>query len=222
MGLADIHQYPPSKFAFDESDLILMVGTRLDNQMNFGNPPLFPKSTKIVCINGSHEEIELNRAADINMLCDPGVFLDTLSKLKVNNKWNLDNKWIEQNISEKKKWIDKSLKDLEKETIEAKKNGGKIHPLQLALDVQDAMKDNDWLVIDGGNTHFWSEIAINIAGHKGKKLGGILHPGTFSMLGVGVPFALSAKNLNPKSNVVLISGDGAFLSGGLSLSLIHI
>ena len=22
----------------------------------------------------------------------------------------------------------------------------------------------DWLVIDGGNTHFWSEIAINIAG----------------------------------------------------------
>ena len=217
MGLADIHQYPPSKFAFDESDLIIMVGTRLDNQMNFGNPPLFPKSTKIICINGSHEEIELNRAADINMLCDPGVFLDTLSKLKVNNKWNLDNNWIEQNISEKKKWIDKSLKDLEKETIEAKKNGGKIHPLQLALDVQDAMKDNDWLVIDGGNTHFWSEIAINIAGHKGKKLGGILHPGTFSMLGVGVPFALSAKNLNPKSNVVLISGDGAFLSGGLSI-----
>ena len=217
MGLADIHQYPPSKFAFDESDLILMVGTRLDNQMNFGNPPLFPKSTKIVCINGSHEEIELNRAADINMLCDPGVFLDTLRKLKVNNKWNLDSKWIEQNILEKKKWIDKSLKDLEKETIEAKKNGGKIHPLQLALDVQDAMKDNDWLVIDGGNTHFWSEIAINIAGHKGKKLGGILHPGTFSMLGVGVPFALSAKNLNPKSNVVLISGDGAFLSGGLSI-----
>ena len=106
MGLADIHQYPPSKFAFDESDLILMVGTRLDNQMNFGNPPLFPKSTKIICINGSHEEIELNRAADINMLCDPGVFLDTLSKLKVNNKWNLDNKWIEQNISEKKNWIE--------------------------------------------------------------------------------------------------------------------
>ena len=217
MGLADIHQYPPSEFALNNADLILMVGARLDNQMNFGNPPFFPKSTKLVCINGSHEEIEFNRAADINLLCDPGVFLDTLSNLKKNNKWNLDNKWIEQNISEKKKWIDKSLKDLEKETIEAKKNGGKIHPLQLALDVQDAMKDNDWLVIDGGNTHFWSEIAINIAGHKGKKLGGILHPGTFSMLGVGVPFALSAKNLNPKSNVVLISGDGAFLSGGLSI-----
>ena len=29
--------------------------------------------------------------------------------------------------------------------------------------------EKDWLVIDGGNTHFWSEIAINIAGSKGKK-----------------------------------------------------
>ena len=79
------------------------------------------------------------------------------------------------------------------------------------------MGEEDWLVIDGGNTHFWSEIAINIAGWKGKKLGGILHPGTFSMLGVGVSFAISAKNTNPNSNVILISGDGAFLSGGLSV-----
>ena len=217
MGLADIHQYPPSKMALHESDLVLMIGARLDNQMNFGNPPLFPKSTKLVCINGSHEEIELNRAADINLLCDPGVFLDKLIELKKNSKWKLNNEWFNKNKKEKKNWIDKTLDDLNKETEETKKNGGKIHPLQLALDVQEVLTENDWLVIDGGNTHFWSEIAINIAGSKGKKLGGILHPGTFSMLGVGVPFAVSAKNLNPKSNVVLISGDGAFLSGGLSI-----
>ncbi len=217
MGLADIHQYPPSKMALSESDLVLMIGARLDNQMNFGNPPLFPKSTKLVCINGSHEEIELNRAADINLLCDPGVFLDKLTELKKNSKWKLNNEWFEKNKTEKKNWINKTLDDLYKETEETKKSGGKIHPLQLALDVQEVLTENDWLVIDGGNTHFWSEIAINIAGSKGKKLGGILHPGTFSMLGVGVPFAVSAKNLNPKSNVVLISGDGAFLSGGLSI-----
>ncbi len=217
MGLADIHQYPPSKMALHESDLVLMIGARLDNQMNFGNPPLFPKSTKLVCINGSHEEIELNRAADINLLCDPGVFLDKLIELKKNSKWKLNNEWFNKNKKEKKNWINKTLDDLNKETEEAKKKGGKIHPLQLALDVQEVLTENDWLVIDGGNTHFWSEIAINISGSKGKKLGGILHPGTFSMLGVGVPFAVSAKNLNPKSNVVLISGDGAFLSGGLSI-----
>ncbi len=217
MGLADIHQYPPSEYALQNSDLVLVVGARLDNQMNFGNPPFIPKSSKLVCINGSHEEIELNRAADFCLLSDPGVFLDTLSNLKKNNKWTLGTTWFEENRKKKKEWVDKSLKDLEIEAEASKKNGGKIHPLQLSLDVQQAMGENDWLVIDGGNTHFWSEIAINIAGAKGKKLKGILHPGTFSMLGVGVSFALSAKNHNPDSNVVLISGDGAFLSGGMSI-----
>ncbi|MDC3054914.1 thiamine pyrophosphate-binding protein [Candidatus Pelagibacter sp.] len=217
MGLADIHQYPPSEFALHNSDLVLMIGARLDNQMNFGNPPFIPKTTTLVCINGSHEEIEFNRAADHNLLCDPGVFLDTLCNLKKNNKWNLGNSWFEDNKNKKKDWVDKSLNELKIEADKAKKNGGKIHPLQLALDVQDAMDEKDWLVIDGGNTHFWSEIAINLAGAQGKKLGGILHPGTFSMLGVGVSFALSAKNNNPKSNVILISGDGAFLSGGMSI-----
>ena len=217
MGLADIHQYPPSEFALHNSDLVLMIGARLDNQMNFGNPPFIPKTTTLVCINGSHEEIEFNRAADHNLLCDPGVFLDTLCNLKKNNKWNLGNSWFQDNKNKKKDWVNKSLNELKIEADKAKKNGGKIHPLQLALDVQDAMDEKDWLVIDGGNTHFWSEIAINLAGARGKKLGGILHPGTFSMLGVGVSFALSAKNNNPKSNVILISGDGAFLSGGMSI-----
>ncbi len=217
MGLADIHQYPPSEFALHNSDLVLMIGARLDNQMNFGNPPFIPKTTTLVCINGSHEEIEFNRAADHNLLCDPGVFLDTLCNLKKNNKWNLGNNWFQDNKNKKKDWVDKSLNELKIEADKAKKNGGKIHPLQLALDVQDVMDEKDWLVIDGGNTHFWSEIAINLAGAQGKKLGGILHPGTFSMLGVGVSFALSAKNNNPKSNVILISGDGAFLSGGMSI-----
>ena len=217
MGLADIHQYPPSEFALHNSDLVLMIGARLDNQMNFGNPPFIPKTTTLVCINGSHEEVEFNRAADHNLLCDPGVFLDTLINLKKNNKWFLGNAWFDENKNKKNSWVEKYLNDLKVEAETTKKNGGKIHPLQLALDVQSVMDEKDWLVIDGGNTHFWSEIAINLAGAQGKKLGGILHPGTFSMLGVGVSFALSAKNNNPNSNVVLISGDGAFLSGGMSI-----
>ena len=217
MGLADIHQYPPSKFALHESDLVLMVGGRLDNQMNFGNPPLFPDTTKLICVNGSHEEIEFNRAADILLLSDPEPFFNALLDLKKNGKWKLSKNWFELNKLKRKEWVETSLNELEKETSEAKLKGEKIHPLQLSLDVQEVMGEEDWLVIDGGNTHFWSEIAINIAGWKGKKLGGILHPGTFSMLGVGVSFAISAKNTNPNSNVILISGDGAFLSGGLSV-----
>ena len=216
MGLADIHQYHPSADAFHESDLVLMVGARLDNQMNFGNPPLFPDTTEVVCINGSHEEVDFNRAADFTLLSDPGAFLQRLIEEAKASDLRRDRSWYDLNRQRRAEWVAKMRADLEEEA-NAPEFGGRIHPLQLALDVQQAMGDEDWLVIDGGNTHFWSEIAVNLAGFQGKKLGGILHPGTFSLLGVGVSFAVSAKNVHRDKNVVLISGDGAFLSGGLSI-----
>ena len=206
MGLADIHQYAPSKYALQESDVVIMVGARLDNQMNFGNPPFIPQSTRLICVNGSHEELEFNRAADLTLLSDPGAFFDALALIEP-----YDRQWFDLNRRLRGEWVDQMLADI------PQLDDDKIHPLNLALDVQVAMSDNDWLVIDGGNTHFWSEIAINIAGWKGQKLANILHPGTFSMLGVGVPFATAAKLNNPDSQVVVISGDGAFLSGGSSI-----
>lgn len=212
MGLADIHQYPPSKFALEECDLCIMVGGRLDNQMNFGNPPLFPKSCMLICVNGSHEELDNNRAADNVLLCDPGAFFEQLLSLPP-----LDDAWIEENRAQRAQWVEKTLSDLKRETESSEWGGDQIHPLELALDVNGAMEAKDWLVFDGGNTHFWSEIAVNIAGWQGQQLAGVMHPGSYSLLGVGVSFALSAKNTHPDSNVVLISGDGAFLSGGLSI-----
>ena len=216
MGLADVHQYHPSADAFNESDLVLMVGARLDNQMNFGNAPLFPDTTELVCINGSHEEIDFNRAADFTLLSDPSAFLKALITLSDSPNFTGDRSWYNLNRKRRGEWVTKMLADVA-EDANASEFDGRIHPLHLAMDVQQAMGDEDWLVIDGGNTHFWSEIAVNLAGYQGKKLGGILHPGTFSLLGVGVSFAVSAKNIHRDKNVVLISGDGAFLSGGLSI-----
>ena len=210
MGLADFHQYHPSKPAIHESDLILMLGGRLDNQMNFGNAPFFPETTTLVCINGSHEELDYNRAADDVLLSDPGAFLQELTR--INRTWR---GWFEQQKTRRADWVAEWSEQIAKETVEDQR----IHPLQLSLDVQAEMGENDWLVFDGGNTHFWSEIAVNIAGWKGQKLGGILHPGNYSLLGVGVSFGISAKNMHPDRNVVVISGDGAFLSGGLSIEV---
>ena len=214
MGLADYHQYEPSKFAIQNSDVAVLLGGRLDNQMNFGNPPFFPESTRLICVNGSHEEIEYNRAADDVLLCHPGEFLERLANMRRTGSWRSEGIWFGKNLAMRRDWVDKTLSELE---TQAHDDGGKMHPLQLSLDVQDEIGHGDWLVFDGGNTHFWSEIAVNIAGWKGKKLGGILHPGNYSLLGVGVSLALSAKSTHPDRNVVLISGDGAFLSGGLSV-----
>ena len=213
MGLADIHQYAPSKYALQQADVALVVGGRLDNQINFGNPPFFPESLKLGCINGSPEELEYNRAADHTLLSDPGAFFQALLEAHAETGILFDSSWFEENKNQRGLWVDQMQYDAEKEA----EGSSNLHPLKLALEVQAAMSSNDWLVIDGGNTHFWSEIGINMAGWRGKKLKGILHPGAFSMLGVGVPFALAAKLKHPEDNVVVISGDGAFLSGGLSI-----
>ena len=213
MGLADVHQYAPSKNALADSDLTLVIGGRLDNQMNFGNPPFFPETTELVCINGSPEELELNRAADYTLLSDPGAFLDALCVLAEESTWSSSDSWLNKNRTLRGEWVDQMTAEL----TQSDQDDARIHPLQLALDVQQPLGADDWLVIDGGNTHFWSEIAVNMAGWGGQRLAGILHPGAFSMLGVGVSFALAAKLNHPGSQVVLISGDGAFLSGGLSV-----
>ena len=213
MGLADIHQYPPSAKALEESDLVMMLGGRLDNQMNFGNPPLFPKNSRLICINGSPEELEQNRSADQILLSDPSAFLEALMDFGKSRTSKERDEWYSFQKILRQKWVESSLSDLEQE----EPDDLMMHPLRLALEVQSLMNQNDWLVIDGGNTHFWSEIAVNMAGAQGKELAGILHPGSFSMLGVGVSFGLAAKLNHPKDRVVVISGDGAFLSGGLSI-----
>ncbi|MGI9477187.1 MAG: thiamine pyrophosphate-binding protein [Hyphomicrobiaceae bacterium] len=212
MGLADVHQYPPSQYALQQCDVAIMVGGRLDNQMNFGNPPLFPETCHLVCVNGSHEELEFNRSADEVLLSDPGAFFEALMTLAP-----FDKSWFDANKVKRGAWVEKTLTDLAAETAAGEAAGEKIHPLQLALDVNAELGENDWLVFDGGNTHFWSEIAVNVSGWQGGKLARIMHPGSYSLLGVGVSLALSAKNTHPESTVVLISGDGAFLSGGLGI-----
>jgi len=213
MGLADVYQYGPSRYALEHADVAVLVGGRLDNQMNFGNPPLFPASCELICVNGSPEELEQNRAADRVLLSDPGAFLENLLGLKASARDSQASDWMTLQRENRRAWVKQMLSEMDADDTP----GSGAHPLALALEVQKAMRPEDWLVIDGGNTHFWSEIAINIAGSQGKKLGGILHPGSFSMLGVGVSFALAAKLRHPQGHAVVISGDGAFLSGGLSI-----
>jgi len=213
MGLADVYQYGPSRYALEHADVAVLVGGRLDNQMNFGNPPLFPASCQLICVNGSPEELEQNRAADRVLLSDPGAFLENLLGLKASARDSQASDWMTLQRENRRAWVKQMLSEMDADDTP----GSGAHPLALALEVQKAMRPEDWLVIDGGNTHFWSEIAINIAGSQGKKLGGILHPGSFSMLGVGVSFALAAKLRHPQGHAVVISGDGAFLSGGLSI-----
>ena len=61
-----------------------------------------------------------------------------------------------------------------------------MHPLFVSMALLDTLSASDYLVIDGGDTHYWAEIALNIAAYEGKTLGGVFHPGPMSLLGCGL------------------------------------
>ncbi len=68
--------------------------------MNFGNPPFFQKDTTLICVNGSHEELDYNRAADEMLLSDPGAFLDAL--MGVGKTWD---SWFDQQKQRRADWV---------------------------------------------------------------------------------------------------------------------
>ena len=65
----------------------------------------------MVCINGSHEELEYNRAADEILLSDPGAFLNELMKLEKN--WD---EWFVLQKNNRKKWVDDWYRHIDKES----------------------------------------------------------------------------------------------------------
>ena len=98
-----------------------------------GNPPLIPSKAKLICINGSDEEINLNRSADELLLSDPGAFLDALTEDFLPSAWALDKDWLKKNIDARTEWIKKTVDDLDHETNQQNWSGGVIHPLKLSL-----------------------------------------------------------------------------------------
>jgi len=211
-GLADVHQYPPAEYALQNSDLVLTIGCRLDNMLNFGNPPLMPAQTNLVCVSASADDVAANHAADVNVLGHPKAVLSQLAMAAQSGQWADTHDWMKANRDARARWI-KGLEEL----LLREESSRPLHPLSVSVALVNAMGSNDFLVIDGGDTHYWAEMALNIAEFHGKKLRGVFHPGPYSLLGCGVAFGISIKMNHPNSNVVVLSGDGAFLSGGLSI-----
>lgn len=213
-GLADVHQYPPAEFALQKADLIVTFGCRLDNMLNFGNPPLLPSRALLVCVDSSTDDAGANHAADWRLLGHPRAVLAQLIASANANSWTVPKAWMEDNRRERADWI-KGLNELLRREGKARP----MHPLFVSVALINALSSNDYLVIDGGDTHYWAEMALNMAAHEGKALRGVFHPGPMSLLGCGVAFGLAIKLMHPDSAVVVLSGDGAFLSSGLSIEI---
>ena len=179
----------------NESDLVLLLGVKLDYQLGFGGSPPFNKDAKIICVDPDIQQLNRSRTISLIVNSDVGPFIETINK-KI-KKFNWDNS----------KWL-KSLKDTKRsyinEMTKLSDNKLPMHPMDVSLAIQKNLDDDTFVVFDGGDYCHFSRATVPIENYLRS-----LYVSSFGMIGVGLPYALGAKAALPDKKVILVVGDGS-------------
>ena len=187
--------------AYLETDLVLILGTRISLYYMFGD--VFNPAAKMIQVDIQPEEIGRNRMIDLPIISDIKAFLvECIARLNERQlAFELKDRfspWIETLKTADTIGKEPSKADWQNDNIP-------IHPLRLAREVDDFMdREDDIVVADGGDTTTWMGMTRTI-----QKPGHYLDYGLFGSLAVGLPYANAAKLRYPDKRVLLITGDGS-------------
>jgi len=193
------HFHLTRRYAFNNADVILIVGTPFDFRMGYGKR--LPQSAKVVQIDMSYATVGKNRDIDLGLVGDPGAILAEVTKAVRNGKASgadKRNAWLEQLRGEEKRLVEERLPRLQKDTAP-------IHPLRLAHEINQALTDNTMYIGDGGDVVTFSGGVVQPHGP-----GLWMDPGPLGTIGVGMPFVLGAKQARPDREIIALFGDGSF------------
>ncbi len=188
-------------FAQADADLVIFLGVRLSLYFMFGE--IIDNNAKIIQIDVSPEELGRNRAVDLPVCSDARGLLTECNRL-IDEQGAGDGLktqyagWVEQLRS-----MDTASKTMMQPTWESQDTP--IHPLRLMNEIDKFMdRDDDIIVGDGGDTQIWMSMTRTV-----RQGGHYLDSGLYGCLGVGLPYAQSAKFLNPDKRVLCVIGDGS-------------
>ncbi len=183
------------------ADVILALGVDWDFRTGFGKK--INRDATVIQIDADPSKIGWNRHADIGVVADPGtVIAQLVERLDVLGRTS-DPTWTEEiRAAEQAKQdvsYEMSLSDSEP-----------IHPERFAREVGDFFGDDSIVAADGGDI-----VSTTAKWLQTSRPGGLLDPGPFGCLGVGAPFALAAKTIEPDTRVGIVYGDGSFGFNGM-------
>ncbi len=183
------------------ADVILALGVDWDFRTGFGKK--INHDATVIQIDADPTKIGWNRDASIGAVADPGTVIAQLaSRLDVLGG-SSDPGWTEsiRSAEEVKSAAayEMSLSDSEP-----------IHPERFAREVGDFFGDDSIVAADGGDI-----VSTTAKWLQTSRPGGLLDPGPFGCLGVGAPFALAAKTIEPDTRVGIVYGDGSFGFNGM-------
>ncbi|MDP9376645.1 MAG: thiamine pyrophosphate-binding protein [Actinomycetota bacterium] len=193
------HFHLTRRYAFNNADLIIIVGTPFDFRMGYGKR--LPKSAQVVQIDMSYATVGKNRDIDLGLVGDPGSILAAVAQAttgRSDNGGKGRDAWLEQLRGEEKRLQEERLPRLLKDTAP-------IHPLRLAHEINQALTDNTMYICDGGDVVTFAGGVVQPHGP-----GMWMDPGPLGTIGVGMPFVLGAKQAAPDREIIALFGDGSF------------
>ncbi len=184
--------------AMQEADLVILVGRKLDYQMGYGSPVLFPNA-RFIRIGDNWEELRENRRGEVELFANPVLTLAALADALAQLPADLDREWSAQLRAEH---VRRAGKYAESMASAPAGKDGHMHPNRIFAALRPLLRDDAITIADGGDILSFARMGLEPHTY--------LDSGTFGCLGVGTPYGVAAALLYPQRQVVVISGDGAF------------
>lgn len=182
--------------AFREADVVLIIGTRLNWILAFGDR--FGADTKLIHVDVAPEEIGHNRGIDVGIVGDAKLVLQQLTALARERLSGKDSSAWRHRLAgdNERRWKD----------IDGMLNSPlrPIQPLRLCKEIRDVVARDAIIVIDGNETlHFGRQsLPCYVPGHR-------LNSGVTGCMGVGLPFGIGAAAAKSGKQVLVLHGDGS-------------
>lgn len=194
------HFHLTRRYAFNNADVILIVGTPFDFRMGYGKR--LRSEATVVQIDMSYATVGKNRDIDLGLVGDPGSILAAVTAAASGKASGNREGWLQKLRDEEKRLKDERQPKLLQDDVP-------IHPLRLAHEINEFLGDNTLFIGDGGDVVTFSGGVVQPHGP-----GLWMDPGPLGTIGVGVPFAIGAKVANPDREIVALLGDGALALTG--------
>jgi acetolactate synthase-1/2/3 large subunit len=184
--------------AMTDADVVLLIGRKLDYQVGYGSPAVFPNA-RFIRISDSPAELIDNRRGQPELLASPQLALEAMVAVAGNRESSIDRAWAD------------GLRRKHRERIATAENGkdrssagpdGKIHPRAIFDAIAAVAPANYIAIADGGDLLSFARTGLQASTY--------MDAGAFGCLGVGVPFAVAAALAFPDRPVISVNGDGAF------------
>jgi acetolactate synthase I/II/III large subunit len=191
------------RMAFDQADVIVIVGTPFDFRMGYGRR--LREDATVVQIDMDYRTVGKNRDISLGIVGDVGLILQSVTAAA---SGSLDNgaagrkPWLEELRAAEEKAYEKLLPEFLSDAVP-------VNPYRVAYELNEFLTEDTIYIGDGGDVVTVSAQAVLPRGP-----GRWMDPGPLGTLGVGVPFAMAAKYVHPEREVLAYFGDGAFSMTG--------